>query len=311
MSLRILYAGTPTFAIAPLIALNDAHYALCGVCTQMDKPAGRGQQLSESPVKAYAQTHHIPIFQPKSCKNSDFLAQIAELKPDLCIVVAYGQILPQSFLDLPRLGCINIHASLLPKWRGAAPIQRALLAGDAETGVALMRIEAGLDTGAVYATAHTPISATDTAQSLHDRLSHLGAELLLEYLPKLETMTPIAQDHTQASYAHKINKIEGFIDWQQNAAQIDRQIRAFNPWPIAYTHLNGESVRIHQAHILDQKAMAAPGTIVQAEGDHLWIATSDRVLAINRLQLAGSKALSTADLLRGKANLFQRGTRLG
>ncbi|MCF8005300.1 MAG: methionyl-tRNA formyltransferase, partial [Chromatiaceae bacterium] len=250
---RIIFAGTPTFAVPALSALIAADWPVVAVYTQPDRPAGRGRKIMPGPVKQTALDAGIPVFQPTSLKHSEALEQLETLAPDLMVVAAYGLILPPAVLDCPRLGCINIHASLLPRWRGAAPIQRAIAAGDEQTGISLMQMEQGLDTGPVYARQRTRIGPRETGGSLHDRLAAIGAKLLVDSLPAIceGAPTPEPQDPERATYASKLEKRESTIDWQRSAIEIDRQIRAFDPWPVAQTRYNDETLRIWEACPLD------------------------------------------------------------
>lgn len=310
---RIVFAGTPEFAASHLAALLRAGILPVAVYTQPDRPAGRGQQLQMSPVKQLAMQHSIPVEQPIHFKSDDAKETLRAYQPDLLIVVAYGLLLPQAVLDIPRLGCVNVHGSILPRWRGAAPIQRALLAGDRETGVDLMRMEAGLDTGPVLASARTPINADDTGGSLHDRLAALGADMLVGNLAKLLRGELVAtpQDNSLATYAKKLEKAEAQIDWTQSTAQIDRQIRAFNPWPVAQTTLGNETLRIWFSHTVDHTSTAAPGTIIDQQADALLVATGGGVLAITELQWPGGKRLPIKEILKARAVQLAVGVRFG
>ncbi|MEA3640960.1 MAG: methionyl-tRNA formyltransferase [Lamprobacter sp.] len=304
---RIVFAGTPTFAVPALSALVTAGWPVVAVYTQPDRPAGRGRKTAIGPVKQAALDAGIPVFQPRSLKGPEALAQLQALAPDLMVVAAYGLILPNAVLDCPRLGCINIHASLLPRWRGAAPIQRAIAAGDEQTGISLMQMEQGLDTGPVFATQHTRIGARETGGSLHDRLAAIGAKLLLDTLPALceRALTPEPQDPQRASYASKLEKREAQIDWQRPAIEIDRHIRAFNPWPIAQTQYRGETLRIWEACPLDQAATIhlsgqSPGTVLRSSSEGIDVATGDGAIRIQRLQAAGKRPISAADFARAR-----------
>ncbi len=310
---RIVFAGTPEFAATHLAALLRAGIMPVAVYSQPDRPAGRGQQLQMSPVKQLAVQHGIAVEQPVNFKSDEARQRLSAYQPDLLIVVAYGLLLPQAVLDIPRLGCVNVHGSLLPRWRGAAPIQRALLAGDRETGVELMRMEAGLDTGPVLASARTPVSADDTGGSLHDRLASLGAELLVSQLPNLlrGELVPQPQNDALATYAKKLEKAEAVIDWSQPAVQIDRQIRAFNPWPVAQTTLGAETLRIWFSKTSDRTSHAEPGTIIEQQADALLVATGDGVLAITELQWPGGKRLPVRHILNARAAQLAVGVRLG
>ena len=306
-SLRLIFAGTPEFAVPCLTALRTAGQELIGVYTQPDRPAGRGRQLQMSPVKTAALEHGLPVYQPASLKRDpEAVAQLQALGADLMVVVAYGLLLPQSVLDAPRLGCVNVHASLLPRWRGAAPIQRAILAGDAETGICIMRMEAGLDTGPVYHRVTTPIDSHTSGGQLHDRLAALGAQALLDALPEIAagTRVPEPQDAAQATYAHKLTKDAAVIDWHAPAAAIARQVRAFDPWPVAHTQLAGVTVRIWSAEVETEAqaatADAVPGTVLTAERSGICVATGSGVLRLTRLQPPGKKPMSAADYLNAR-----------
>lgn len=314
-SLRIIFAGTPDFAAASLAALLEKKFNIVAVYTQPDRPAGRGRKLKPSPVKALALEHELPVEQPVSLRNEEAQATLAAYNADLMIVVAYGLLLPKAVLDTPRLGCINVHGSLLPRWRGAAPIQRALLAGDDETGVTLMQMDVGLDTGDMLTKASCPITADDTSATLHDRLADLGAKLLCDSLPALAAgeITPQPQDDSLSCYAEKLSKEEGDLDWTQPAADLARLIRGLNPWPVAYTSQHGDKIRLWHAHLGNDTTTAAPGTIVAASRDGIEVATGKGTLILDQLQLPGKKAMAVRDLLNSPANAerFAVSTRLG
>ncbi|MGE0582697.1 MAG: methionyl-tRNA formyltransferase [Steroidobacteraceae bacterium] len=298
--MRIAFAGTPGFALPPLRALATRH-EIIGVLTQPDRPAGRGRSLTASPVKLEALARGWPLAQPASLKAEADRAALAAWQPDLLVVVAYGLILPQAVLDLPRHGCVNVHASLLPRWRGAAPIQRAILAGDAQSGVAIMRMEAGLDTGPVYATRTVAIGARMTAGELHDRLADEGAAALLEVIDAIEAGTARAtpQPADGATYAAKIDKAEARIDWRRRAPEIDRQVRAFDPWPIAETRYEGEQLRVLRAHCRDTAgAPAAPGTVLGVEATGLAVACGEGVLVLETVQRPGRRPVAALDFAR-------------
>ena len=309
--LRIVFAGTPEFAAEHLKALLDSPYEIVAVYTQPDRPAGRGQKLMPSPVKQLALEHSIAVMQPPTLRAPEAQAELAALKPDLMVVVAYGLILPQAVLDIPRLGCNNSHASLLPRWRGAAPIQRAIEAGDSESGVTVMRMEAGLDTGPMLLKAFTPITREDTGGSLHDRLAELGPPAVIEAIAGLAAGTLVGdvQDDSLATYAHKLNKDEARIDWSRPAVELERLVRAFNPWPICHSTLNGEALKVLAATLAD--GAGAPGEIIGASKDGLLVACGEQALCLTRLQLPGGKALNFSDLFNSRREKFALGTTLG
>ena len=297
-SLRIAFAGTPQFALPALRALLGSAHRVVGVLTQPDRPAGRGQQLRASPVKLLALEAGLPLAQPPTLKTAESRVELAVWAPDVLVVVAYGLILPPAVLTLPRLGCLNIHGSLLPRWRGAAPIQRAILAGDAETGVTIMQLDEGLDTGPMLLERRRPIGTHDTAGDLHDALSELGALALLEAIDGLAagTLRPRAQPPAGASYAPKIDKAEARLDWTAAAVELDRRVRAFNPWPMAETRFAGESLRLLRASVADGSAdEAAPGTLLGIGEDGLRVACGEGVLAVRELQRAGKRPVSARD----------------
>lgn len=297
--LNIVFAGTPAFTLPCLDALATSKHHLQAIYTQPDRPAGRGRAVQASAVKTWAQAHQIPVCQPLNFKDSQAVADLAALSPDILVVIAYGLILPQAVLDIPRLGCINVHASLLPRWRGASPIQQAILQGDQQTGITIMQLDAGMDTGAMLTQVNCPIHANDTAESLHDRLALLAGAPLLTTLDLLATghaqATP--QDNALATHAPKIKKEDAVIDWQKPAVEIDRQIRAFNPWPITWTQVADQIIRIHQARVIAQAAAHAPGTILSIDKQGILVATGEHHLLIEKLQFPGGKAMSVADWL--------------
>jgi methionyl-tRNA formyltransferase len=297
-SLRIAFAGTPQFALPALRVLLASVHRVVGVLTQPDRPAGRGRELRASPIKLLAQKAGLPLAQPATLKTPEGRAALAAWTPDLLVVVAYGLILPPAVLALPRLGCVNIHGSLLPRWRGAAPIQRAILAGDAETGVTIMQLDAGLDTGPMLLERRRPIHSHDTAGDLHDALSELGAAALAEAVEGLSagTLRSRPQPADGATYAPKIEKSEARIDWSAGAAALDRQVRAFNPWPMAETSFAGESLKVLRARVAEQPASdAAPGTVLGIADDGLRVACGEGVLAVSELQRAGKRPVSARD----------------
>lgn len=296
--MRIVFAGTPEFSVPILQALLDSRHTVVGVYTQPDRPAGRGRKLAAGPVKLLALRHGLSVFQPVKLNAVDARSELAALRPDLMVVVAYGLILPQAVLDLPRLGCVNLHASLLPRWRGAAPIQRAILAGDQETGVCLMQMEAGLDSGPVLAEARTSIREDETGGSLHDRLSQLAARLLAMHLDDLEhsRLSPRIQDPGQVTYAGKMDKTEAVIDWSLDAIRLERQVRAFNPWPVAQTLYKNKVLRVWEAKA-GEGCGGEPGTVVDAGKHGIDVACGAGCLRLLQIQLPGGKRLGAGDFL--------------
>ncbi|HEV2524302.1 MAG TPA: methionyl-tRNA formyltransferase, partial [Gammaproteobacteria bacterium] len=295
-------------AVQSLEALLHSTHSVIAVFTQPDRPAGRGQTLHSSPVKELAQSHHIPVYQPLRLKNPEEHAKLLALQPDLLIVVAYGLLLPKAVLDIPKFGCINIHASLLPRWRGAAPIQHAILAGDTVTGICTMQMDEGLDTGDVLLRVSCAIAPQETSKTLHDKLATLGAAALLETLEKLEknVLVPEKQDPT-TTVAKKISKGDAKIDWQESADVIDRKIRAFNPWPVAFAELSGQTIRVWSAKpnlTATVNNKIKPGTIIEIHKDSMDVATGDGVLTLLEMQLPGGKCLPVAEILHAKGALF-------
>jgi methionyl-tRNA formyltransferase len=309
--MNLVFAGTPEFAVPSLQALLDAGHRVLAVYTQPDRPAGRGRKLTMSPVKEFALRHNIPVRQPATLKTETEADELRARAPDAMIVIAYGLLLPKSILAVPKHGCINVHASLLPRWRGAAPIQRAIEAGDAVTGVTIMQMEEGLDTGPMLARVETAIAETDTAASLHDRLSRLGAVLLVEALARIErgAIQAAAQDDTHASYAAKLRKDEARLDWRQDAETLARRVRAFNSWPVTHTTLDGQVLRIWMAASEAGDHGAAPGTILSADETGIRVHCGRGVLRITQLQAEGGRALSAREFLNGRA--LPAGTHLG
>lgn len=296
--MKIIFAGTPHFAASALSALLKAHQVIA-VLTQPDRPSGRGMQLTASPVKQLALQHGLTVLQPVSLKTEQVQHDIAALEADVMIVAAYGLILPKAVLNMPRFGCLNIHASLLPRWRGAAPIQRAILAGDSETGITIMQMDEGLDTGNMLLRAHCPIDASDNAQTLHDKLAALGASSLLEALTLLKTgqLMPVKQDDEQASYAAKLLKSEAFIDWHQDAEQIARAVRAYNPFPVSQARLGDAVIKIWQASVCHGQ-QGLPGTVLSADKEGVTIACGKDALRLQILQRPGGKAQPAAHFLQ-------------
>ncbi len=311
--LRIVFAGTPDIASTVLQELLTADESIVAVYTQADKPAGRGRKITMSAVKKLALEHDIQVFQPTSLKEENAQQQLRDLKPDLMIVIAYGLILPQEILDIPKWGCINIHTSLLPRWRGAAPIQRAILAGDKKTGVTIMQMEAGLDTGPMIYKVPVDIASDETSQSLHDKLARLGSDGIVTCLQMLrENKWQFqAQDDATACYAAKIHKSEALIDWTLSAVEIERRIRGFYPWPIAYTLFSGERLRLYQGAVLAENASAQPGTIVQVDRENIAVATGEGLLLIQTMQLPGGRPLAVKDILNAHQEKFKIGVCFG
>lgn len=309
MKFNIIFAGTPDFSTHALSALIASQHQICAVYTQPDRPAGRGRQLTASPVKALALQHQLPVFQPQTLRDPIEQQKLADLQADIMVVVAYGLLLPKAVLTAPRLGCLNIHASLLPRWRGAAPIQRAILAGDARTGITIMQMDEGLDTGAMLYKTDCAISASDTSETLHEKLAVMGADAILHVLNHLTELKPEIQDNAQANYAQKIKKEEAVLDWQQSAQELDQKIRAFNPWPVAFFANN---IRVWQAKVLaDKKHDALPGTVLAVSSEGIDVATGQGVLRLMQLQFPGGRVLSAVDILNARKNDFAVGNRLG
>ena len=311
-SLRIIFAGTPDFAARHLDALLSSGHQIVGVFTQPDRPAGRGKKLMPGPVKVLAETHGLPVFQPASLRPQENQQLVADLNADVMVVVAYGLILPKAVLDMPRLGCVIVHGSLLPRWRGAAPIQRALWAGDAETGVTIMKMDVGLDTGDMLYKLACPITAEDTSATLYDKLADLGPQGLIETLQQLadNTATPEVQDEAQVTYAEKLSKEEARIDWSLSAAQLERCIRAFNPWPMSWLMIDEQPVKVWKASVINGNTSAEPGTIIDASKNGIQVATGEGILNLESLQPAGKKAMSAQDLLNSRREWFIPGNRL-
>ena len=315
-SLRIIFAGTPDFAAISLSALIESEHQVVAVYTQPDRPAGRGRKLRASPVKEVALKNGIPVFQPDNLKDATAQDVLRSFDADVMVVAAYGLILPQRVLGIPRLGCLNIHASLLPRWRGAAPIQRAIAAGDKESGITIMQMNAGLDTGDILQLSPCTINDEDTGGSLHDRLAEMGAKAIIETLHNLgsDKIMPLKQDDALATYAHKLDKKEAQINWQTSAVEIERLIRAFNPWPVAYTQLDDKTLRIWQARILtldsNTKAGIRPGTVISCDKKGIDISCGEGTLRILNLQPSGSKAMDVAAFMNGHTKLLSVGSLL-
>ena len=309
--LRIIFAGTPDFAARHLQALIQSEHQIVGVYSQPDRPAGRGKKLKASEVKELALEHNLPVFQPQSLKNDEALAELTSLNADIMIVVAYGLILPKAILEAPRLGCLNVHGSILPRWRGAAPIQRAIWAGDKQTGVTIMQMDEGLDTGDMLHISRCPISTTETSASLYTKLAELGPDALIETINKLANgeITPEPQNDELANYAKKLSKEEANIDWSLSALQIERNIRSFNPWPMCFTQMGGQTVKIHQAQVMLQSG--DPGQILSSDKNGVVVACGEHALCITQLQPQGKKPMAINDFLNGRSDWVTPGTILG
>jgi methionyl-tRNA formyltransferase len=307
--MRVVFAGTPEFAATALAALLESRHELACVYTQPDRPSGRGRKLKASAVKNLAERSAVPLRQPASLRPPEVRQELAALEPDVLVVAAYGLLLPAGILATPAAGCINVHASLLPRWRGAAPVQRAILAGDRETGVSIMQMDEGLDTGDVLCAARCEIRSDDTAGSLHDRLARLGAETLLETLESVSEgrQKPVPQDEALATYAPRIEKPEARLDWRLDAETLERQVRAFNPWPVAFTELPGAPsaagprLRVWRARVgSDEAAGATPGAVIFTGAEGIGVATGRGVLILDEVQVPGSRVMSVADFLNAR-----------
>ncbi|WP_045485251.1 methionyl-tRNA formyltransferase [Vibrio owensii] len=311
-SLRIVFAGTPDFAARHLAALLSSEHEVIAVYTQPDRPAGRGKKLTASPVKTIALEHDIPVYQPENFKSDEAKQQLADLNADIMVVVAYGLLLPQVVLDTPKLGCINVHGSILPRWRGAAPIQRSIWAGDAETGVTIMQMDIGLDTGDMLKIATLPIEASDTSASMYEKLAGLGPDALIDCLADIATgqAEPVKQDDELANYAKKLSKEEARINWNDDAAHIERCVRAFNPWPMSHFEAAENSIKVWQSRVAEQTSDKPAGTIVQADKTGIYVATGNGTLVLEQLQVPGKKAMSVQDILNSRASWFEVGTQL-
>ena len=309
-SLRIIFAGTPDFAATALTALIKSEHKIVAVYTQPDRPAGRGRKLHASPVKEVALEHNIPVLQPENLKDTKTQDELRSFNADVMIVAAYGLILPQAVLDTPRLGCLNIHASLLPRWRGAAPIQRAIAAGDKESGITIMQMNAGLDTGDILQLSSCPITDHDSGGDLHDRLAKIGADAILETLKYLDDdkFKPAVQDDSLATYAHKLDKKEALINWQNSATEIERLIRAFNPWPVAFTYLDNKPLRIWQAQALKENSHIEAGTVISCDKKGIDISCDKGTLRLLKLQPSGSKVMDVAAFMNGHAKQLPVGS---
>ncbi|MFH0272669.1 methionyl-tRNA formyltransferase [Vibrio jasicida] len=311
-SLRIVFAGTPDFAARHLAALLSSEHEVIAVYTQPDRPAGRGKKLTASPVKTIALEHDIPVYQPENFKSDEAKQELADLNADIMVVVAYGLLLPQVVLDTSKLGCINVHGSILPRWRGAAPIQRSIWAGDAETGVTIMQMDIGLDTGDMLKIATLPIEASDTSASMYEKLAGLGPDALIDCLADIATgnAEPVKQDDELANYAKKLSKEEARINWNDDAAHIERCVRAFNPWPMSHFEVAENSIKVWQSRVAEQTSDKPAGTIVQADKTGIYVATGNGTLVLEQLQVPGKKAMSVQDILNSRASWFEVGTQL-
>ncbi|WP_158175066.1 methionyl-tRNA formyltransferase [Grimontia hollisae] len=311
-SLKIVFAGTPDFAARHLAALLSSHHEVVAVYTQPDRPAGRGKKLTASPVKLLAQEHGIPVYQPASLKAEEAQQELAAIGADIMVVVAYGLLLPKAVLDTPRLGCINVHGSILPRWRGAAPIQRAIWAGDTQTGVTIMQMDEGLDTGDMLKIATLDIDAKETSATLYERLAELGPQALVACLGDIASGNAVAekQNDELANYAKKLSKEEAQIDWSMSAVAIERCIRAFNPWPMSHFSVADNNIKIWDADVEEENSDEAPGTILSADKKGIRVATGEGVLRLLSLQPPGKKAMSAADILNSRRDWFEPGTHL-
>ncbi|MBY8036087.1 methionyl-tRNA formyltransferase [Vibrio fluvialis] len=311
-SLRIVFAGTPDFAARHLAALLSSEHEVIAVYTQPDRPAGRGKKLTASPVKNLALEHNIPVYQPENFKSDEAKQELAALNADIMVVVAYGLLLPKAVLDTPKLGCINVHGSILPRWRGAAPIQRSIWAGDSETGVTIMQMDVGLDTGDMLKIAMLPIEASDTSGSMYDKLAELGPQALVECLSDIAQGTAVAvkQDDALANYAQKLSKEEAKIDWTLTAQAIERCVRAFNPWPMSHFAVADNQIKVWQARVEAGSSNQAAGTILKADKTGIYVATGEEILVLESLQIPGKKALPVQDILNARASWFEVGSQL-
>lgn len=300
--MKIVYMGTPDFAAAPLEALIKAGHQITAVVTQPDKQKGRGKEVQMTPVKECALKHGIPVFQPVKIREKDAVSQLKEYPADIFVVVAFGQILSQEILDMPPLGCVNIHASLLPAYRGAAPIQWAVINGEAKSGVTIQQMDKGVDTGDILLAGEIPLDPKETGESLHDKLMELGAELIVEALPLIEKgeLTPQKQEEAKATYAAKLTKEMGQIDWNKDAGELERLVRGLNSWPSAYTRFKGKSLKIWEADVIEQQG-SQPGRVEQVGRDFLDVACGKDTLRIYSLQLEGKKRMAVKDFLLGYA----------
>ena len=308
--LKIVFAGTPDFAARNLAALLSSEHDVIAVYTNPDRPAGRGKKLTASAVKNLAVEHNVPVYQPENFKSDEAKQELADLNADIMVVVAYGMLLPKAVLDTPKLGCINVHGSILPRWRGAAPIQRSIWAGDKEAGVTIMQMDVGLDTGDMLKIATLPIEATDTSASMYEKLAELGPQALVECLTDIANgdAVPVKQDGEQANYAKKLSKEEARINWNDDAAHIERCVRAFNPWPMSHFEALENNIKVWQSRIDEQTSDKPAGTILQADKTGIYVATGNGVLVLEQLQVPGKKAMAVQDILNSRANWFEVGS---
>lgn len=311
--MKIIFAGTPDFAASSLAAIIKKGHQVIAVYTQPDRPAGRGKKLVTSPVKQLAEANSIPVYQPEKLTETEAQEELASLGADLMIVAAYGLLLPKAVLEMPKLGCVNIHASLLPRWRGAAPIQRAIQTGDSHTGITIMQMDEGLDTGDMLLKLETAISSDETGGSLHDRLAELGAKAILDYLSEHEALSATAEKQNDADscYARKLSKQEAEIDWSKHADEIERMIRAFNPWPVAFTLTKGERVRIFAAQIVENTSDVIPGTVIEKSRSGIIVKCGKNALSLMHIQLPGAKAMAVEDFVNGGKAMLEAGELLG
>ncbi|MFN3234194.1 MAG: methionyl-tRNA formyltransferase [Gammaproteobacteria bacterium] len=307
--MKLVFAGTPDIAAMTLQSLIDANHEIIAAYTQPDRPAGRGKKLTKSPVKVLAEQHNISIEQPQRF-DEQAIATLKNYQPDMMIVIAYGVILPKAVLDIPTHGCINVHYSLLPRWRGAAPIQHAILAGDTQTGVTVMQMDEGLDTGPMLKQTMTTIVSEDTSQTLYDRLAALGASCLCETLEDYLSLNPKKQDSTRATYARKIQKNQAKIDWQDPAIFSERKVRAYYPWPVAFVEIDGQPVRIWEASIEASDSVNPPGTVISADKSGIVVQTGENALRLIKVQLPGKRAMPVSDVLNAYRSMFATGKQL-
>ncbi|WP_261816308.1 methionyl-tRNA formyltransferase [Vibrio gallicus] len=310
--LKIIFAGTPDFAADHLAALLSSEHEVIAVYSQPDRPAGRGKKLTASPVKALAVEHDIAVYQPVNFKTDEAKQELAKLNADIMVVVAYGLLLPKSVLEMPRLGCINVHGSILPRWRGAAPIQRSIWAGDKQTGVTIMQMDEGLDTGDMLHIETLDIQDTDTSADLYNNLAQLGPKALINCLEDIANNTAKAtkQDDSQANYAKKLSKDEARIDWSKDAIELEREIRAFNPWPISYFSIEDKNIKVWKSHVEPNTTSLEPGTIISADKSGIKVATGNNALVLEQIQVPGKKAMAASDVLNSRAEWFIPGTQL-